>query len=160
MSGRPASIRWCSRNLSPARCRAERTDLSGAVFSPVMRDIFQLRRSFEILSISTRESAILEDLAHYFCDLYGEQWRYSIAYLAVLRSPRSAKEIIVREGLNPRRFPHSQTPALCRIVVNVVVAILANMTRYRCCRPIAKLDAKPISEKASVKRFLYIFMAG
>ena len=42
--------------------------------------------------------------------------------------------------------------------MNIIVAVLANMTRYCSCRSIAKLNSEPISEKTSIERVLYVFM--
>lgn len=52
MSGRPGRSRQCRRNRYPARCSAERTSRSGSVSRSRIRDMFQLRRSRDSLSVT------------------------------------------------------------------------------------------------------------
>ena len=50
MSGRPGRSELCNRKRQPRECRIDLTAISGAVFRPLIRDMFQLRCEGESLS--------------------------------------------------------------------------------------------------------------
>jgi len=52
MSGRPGSLPPCKRKRNPIRCRTDRTIRSGLVSRLLIRDMFQLRCSGEIVSVT------------------------------------------------------------------------------------------------------------
>src|SRR5690606_8989801 len=77
-------------------------------------------------------------------------WRNSVANLDVLRRTISQEDVVVGEGLKPRGLPDSQTPALGRIVVDVIMTVLRDVAHNGRCRPIADLNAETIGEIAAV----------
>lgn len=69
----------------------------------------------------------VEKLVDHLGDFSREHWRDRIAHLAVLLRPIAFKEIVVGEGLQPRRLSHGQATALRRIVMDVVVPVLLDV---------------------------------
>jgi hypothetical protein len=61
--------------------------------------------------------------------------------------------------LKPCCLTNSETPALSRVEMNVVVTVLRNVGSDRRRRPVGELDTKPISEQTAIERVLHILMS-
>src|SRR5260221_459781 len=77
-------------------------------------------------------------------DLLRQEWRDGVPDLPVLRGPRPAKIVVVREGLDARGFAHRHAATLCRVVMEVVVTIFRDVTSNRGCRTMRDLDTEAI----------------
>ena len=84
-----------------------------------------------------------------FGDLPGEERRNRVTNLSVLIGHPAFKKIIVRECLQPGRFPHTQAAALFRIIVDVVVPILSNMGGDGRCGPRTNLDPESVHKRVT-----------
>lgn len=76
-----------------------------------------------------------------------QQWRHSVSDLRVLLSSVSRKNIVVGKGLEPGCLPHGQAPALTRVIVDIVVPVLGNVSHHRCGRFVPDLHTEPIVER-------------
>jgi hypothetical protein len=79
-----------------------------------------------------------------------KRYLHRVSHLDVLRGPVSTKEVVVRERLETSRLPNRQAPALERVMVDVVVAILADMGDDRRTRTRSDLDAEAIRKMAAI----------
>ena len=79
-----------------------------------------------------------------------EERRNGVAHLDVLLRARPVKEVVVRKRLETRHFSHGETPALTRIWMNEVVAVLRQVARDGCARAIGELHAVAVVEIARV----------
>src|SRR5437016_673657 len=98
-----------------------------------MRDIFQLRLSG--VSLST----ILLPLCQTFVDdtrdlICQKRWN-GVADLGVLVRAIATEEVVIRKSLQASGFPDCQAPALRRIIMHIIVAVLCYVTDD-CCRGI------------------------
>jgi hypothetical protein len=66
--------------------------------------------------------------------------------LAVLFSPGSTEQVVVRERLQARGLPNRQASTLRRIEVYVVVAIFADVARDGRRETVCNLHTKPVVE--------------
>jgi len=94
-----------------------------------------------------------------FRDLSSEQRWYGVADLDILGCSGSAKEIIVRERLNPCGFTNGEASALSGVVMNVVMTVFRYMAGYRGCRPVPHLDSKPVGEQIAFQGISSILVA-
>jgi hypothetical protein len=53
-----------------------------------------------------------EKVIDYLSDFVSQQRRYGVSDLLVLLCPWPLEEVVIREGLNPRRLSHCQRPTL------------------------------------------------
>src|SRR5262245_49368031 len=83
---------------------------------------------------------------HALCNSICDQRRDSVTDLMVLCRARAFKKVVVRKCLCPSRLPDGEASALCRIVMNVVVAVLRDVGSDGRGGPVRKLNAKPIRE--------------
>ncbi len=60
-------------------------------------------------------------------DLPRQKWRHRVSNLHVGFGSVAKEQIVVRECLQPGRFPHGQTAALKRVRVDEVVAVLGDV---------------------------------
>lgn len=88
----------------------------------------------------------VQNAAHDFGEFSGQQGGNGIPDLGVLFGAVASKEIVVWKGLQTRSFPDSETPALRRVVMNVIVAILGNVSNHSGCRFISTLNPEAIIE--------------
>src|ERR1035438_1569805 len=79
--------------------------------------------------------------------LQSEIRRDRIPHLSVLIGARPLEEIVVRERLDPSRFPNRPAPALRRVMMNEVMPVFADVTRNRGRRLVLHLYPEPIIEK-------------
>lgn len=80
------------------------------------------------------------------CDLERQERRDSIAYLMILHGAWTAEEIVIREGLQPRRLAHRQGADLSRVGVDEIVSVLGDVAGHGAGGAITHLDAEAIRE--------------
>lgn len=68
----------------------------------------------------------------------------------VLRGPRPQETVVIREGLESGGFPDSEAPALRRVVMDEVVAVLGDMRRDGGGGTVGKLHAEPVRKHLSL----------
>lgn len=78
--------------------------------------------------------------------LVGQERGDGVAHLAELVAPVALEKIVVRESLEPSRFPNSEAPALALIGMDEVMAVLGQMRRDCGGRIIPELYPKPVGE--------------
>ena len=83
-------------------------------------------------------------------DLIGEERWNGVAHLNVLLRARAMKEVVVRKRLETCYLSHGEAPALTRIRMNEVVAVLRQVTRDRCARPVGELHPVSVVEMTGV----------
>jgi len=136
----------------------DRTASSGPVFRPEIFPMFQLRRALSIWSIR-HKSRTAENAEDGLRNLGRKQGRNGISDLCVLCSTGPHKQVIVRKCLNPSCLPDRQAPALRRVWMNVVMAVLRNV---RCnCGGGASRDLNPesiLEESTVFNRYRGILM--
>ena len=97
-------------------------------------------------------------LCDYTSDLSGEQRRNGIANLDILLGSATAKQIIVRKCLQACGLTYCETSTLCSVVMDVIVSIFGNVTRYGCGRLIWNLYAKSVIKVFLLSIFTYVLM--
>ena len=83
-------------------------------------------------------------------DLVRQERRNGVAHLNVLLRAGPMEEVVVRKRLETRHFPHGEAPALTRVRMNEIVAVLRQVTRDRCARAIGKLHPVAVIELTRV----------
>src|ERR1035441_9594998 len=93
-------------------------------------------------------------------DLHRQVRWNGVSDLAILVGARALEEVVVWKGLDSRGFTDGPAPALCGIVMNKVVAVLADMRRNRRRGFVLDLHPEPIVEKtvAILHRLRNIFV--
>ena len=83
-------------------------------------------------------------------DLPSEIGGDSVADLDVLLGSASTEEVVVWECLETCGFPDRDAPALARIGMNEIVAVLRDVTGDRAARLVAQLNSKAIPKLAGL----------
>lgn len=66
-----------------------------------------------------------------------------------LLSPRSFEEVVVGEGLQARRFAHSEAARLARVRMDVVMSVFGDVRNDRRGRGVPDLHSKSVGEGCS-----------
>ena len=80
--------------------------------------------------------------------------------MSVLRGPWPAEKVIVGKCLKAGCFPYRKAAALGRVMMDVVVPVLGNVTGEGCRWRSGNLYPKPVCEQASGKCLVYIGVFG
>ena len=89
---------------------------------------------------------VLEDTPQAIGDLPGKKGGHRITHLHVLGATRPLEEIVVRECLEAGCFAHRQAPALPWIWMDIVVAVLREVTSDRAGRMVLDLYPEAVVE--------------
>ena len=95
---------------------------------------------------------------HDLRNLYSEERWYRVSNLFVLLSAVAAEDIVIRERLKSRGFSRCHASTLQRVIVDVVVAILRDVTDNRSRRLVAELNPETISKVVMTKRLAHVSM--
>ena len=70
---------------------------------------------------------VFQNLPEALGNLESEIGRDSVAHLNVLLGTRALEEVVVREGLQTRRFSHGEAATLARVGVDEIMTVLRNV---------------------------------
>ena len=82
----------------------------------------------------------------YTGNLHRQQRWYRVSNLGEFVTQVSGKVVVIRKSLQPGGLPDSETSALRRIIVNVVVTVPCDVTRNRCRRFYCHLNPEPVTK--------------